>query len=82
MKPEKAPEKSVMLRIFQGDANGRRQELEKHVQFLFHNRGLKDLLTAMISVLEGMKPTEPYIQVLIRDLKTTLRNYDARYEEA
>jgi len=78
-KREAIPETSVLHRIFRGPPDARFQELKEHVLFLFHNRGMQDLLTTMIAVLEGTTRGEPYMERLIVDLKTTLKNYKARH---
>ena len=81
MNRNEVPETSVLHRIFGGGPEARLQELKEHALFLFHNRGMQDLLMSMIAVLEDTTRGEPYMERLIVDLKVTLKNYKARYDD-
>lgn len=81
----KVPDSFSMRRIFDGDAKGRMKELRALVTFVLHNRGMDHLLQAMIAVLKSAPyARKDYIKLLISDLETTLKHYEARWydEEA
>jgi hypothetical protein len=69
-------------RVFAGPPAERMRELRSIALFLMNNRGMQDLLQAMIEVLEEMNAArrETYIETLIRDLQKTRAHYMARYE--
>jgi hypothetical protein len=78
---------SVLNRVFNGPPEARMKELEEHVLFILHNRGMQHLLTALITVVKTMPDTPArapyagkYLKTLARDLQTTLDHYMARYE--
>lgn len=68
--------------IFAGPPTDRMRELRRIVLFLMNNRGMQDLLQAMIDVLEEMnaRRREAYIATLIADLQRTRTHYMQRYE--
>lgn len=70
---------STLEQIGPIDANDRQQELRRHVQFILHNRGLQDLLDALILVLQDNSRGEIYMRRLIADLHNTQANYMERY---